>query len=393
MRLNRSPFEIAGLSGLLIFILAPFLVPFDPNKNTDLAAYLIIVAGSFCWIALSSRARKANTLRGADAASLWLLLGSAAISSIFNPHLWYSLLGAPNVRLGLLSFVAILGISSFLTKFRIAIKLQFIYWWIFAFAIISVPYTMFKHGSLERIGGLFSQADIFACLLGVGLLTGLILFKNQYITLKLFAFSQTILGVLLLLTQTRAAIFLTLLLTIIWLRREQAVSKKHLIAGVLLVGLVFANMHIFWSDRTTNRVYALESLNYRLALQREGLEASTAKPLLGYGPGNLADALDCKNISSKELEHTCEDNYFFNSSHNIFLDRIIAFGWLGGLSFLGLVILAMKRAWSGKKELRGVAYLIALIAGYYLTNVTHIVLETLLWILLLTALLTKPSRV
>lgn len=392
MQQRRRLANIATATSLALAASLPLLVPFGSGRNADLQGYVLLLAGLSAWsaIMIGLRRQQLNQLV-VILSGIFLIAG--LLSSLVNYPKGYSLVGAPYIRLGLLSFISALGIGILVAKYEIAIKLQFIYWWILAFAIISVPYTMFKHGSLERIGGLFSQADVFACLLGVGLLTGLVLFKNRYITLKHFAFSQTILVVLLLLTQTRAAIFLTLLLTIIWLVREQAVSKKQLIAGVLLVGLVFASIHIFWSDRTTNRVYALESLNYRLALQREGLEASIEKPLLGYGPGNLADALDCKNISSRELEHTCEDNYFFNSSHNIFLDRIIAFGWLGGLGFLGLVILAMKRAWSGKNELRGVAYLVALIAGYYLTNVTHIVLETLLWVLLLTALVAKPSRV
>ena len=93
------------------------------------------------------------------------------------------------------------------------------------------------------------------------------------------------------------------------------------------------------------------------------------------------------------MQTTCRQGYFFNSSHNIFIDRVLAIGWLGGLAFLAIVMLAIYRGLRGKQELWVLGYAVALIGFYYLTNVTSVTLELLLWVLLMRCLAGSPKKV
>jgi O-antigen ligase len=145
-------------------------------------------------------------------------------------------------------------------------------------------------------------------------------------------------------------------------------------------------LHYVAPGRLTNAGYAEQSIHYRLSLQDYALKASGRKPFLGYGPGNLADALRCPWLPAGPLQTTCHQGYFFNSSHNIFIDRILAIGWLGGLAYLGIVILAIYRGIRSKKEVRSMGYGLLLIGCYYLTNVTSLTLELLLWVLVVQCL-------
>jgi O-antigen ligase len=96
-------------------------------------------------------------------------------------------------------------------------------------------------------------------------------------------------------------------------------------------------------------------------------------------------------LQSPALQKTCHQGYFFNSSHNIFIDRFLAVGWLGGLAFLALAVLAIYKALRAQPEVRIVGWALLLIACYYLTNVTNVTLELLLWVLILRGLYSKAK--
>lgn len=97
--------------------------------------------------------------------------------------------------------------------------------------------------------------------------------------------------------------------------------------------LIVATGSVFLPARLTNPSYAEFSVRYRLDLQSAALKASDHRPFLGYGIGNLADALNCPSLHVAPLKQTCHEGYFFSSSHNIYLDRVLAFGWLAGLCY------------------------------------------------------------
>jgi hypothetical protein len=107
--------------------------------------------------------------------------------------------------------------------------------------------------------------------------------------------------------------------------------------------------------------------------------------------GNLADALNCSRLAGKQLKATCKQGYFFNSSHNIYIDRALGIGWLGALAYIAIIVLAIRKGLRVKPESKIFAYGALLIGLYYLTNVTSLTLELLFWILLMRCLIASRA--
>lgn len=357
-----------------------FLVPFDAARNIDLQGLLLVVSGGLAWIALLLA--HSHILKLFDRLGILLAIFAACclVSLFVNPHIGYDITGAPYIRLGTAGLLASIGIGLLARTIPPQRLLTGLYLLISSLAVVSLPYSWLRLDSLVRIGGVFAQADVFACFLGGGLLLGLEV-ARQYPTRRKPIFCvQGFLGLLLLLTQTRAVLLLVIILGLLWLWQTYNVSLIKLALCVISALLLLGMLAQFAPGRLTNVAYASQSLHYRLTLQNQALRA-TRHSLWGYGPGNLADALDCEQLSGKQLQATCRQGYFFNSSHNVFLDRVLAIGWLGGLSYLALVLLAIYRGLRGSKEVRIFGYALLLIAGYYLTNVTSVTLELMVWVL------------
>lgn len=380
---------------LVLIVCLPFLVPFEAFRNIELQAGLLIIAGGFAWLSVALNPQP--VFKPYNRLSLWLIAVFAVcciLSAGLNPHLGYGLFGAPYIRLGALGLLACVGCGLILDCLRAVTWIKYLYVMIVMLGVLSVPYSLLKYHRLHRLVGLFAQSDLMAVFLGCGLLLGLYLFQTHPSRRKQIAAAQLLLLVLLGLTETRVVIVGVLALALLWQYQYQ---RRLLIRWwpVYLIGLVvlMAGLHWLAPNRLTSPGYASESVQYRLDLQAAALRASASKPLLGYGPGNLADALDCRKLTASDLLESCHHGYFFNSSHDIFIDRALALGWLGGLSYLAIVVLALYRGFRAKQEVRIIAYAALLISLYYLTNVTSVTLELLYWILLLRLLITTDEAV
>ena len=360
----------------------PFMVPFDAARNIDMQGLLLLIAGGFAWITvLVERQVRLEPL------SQWLLsifLACCLISLLVNPHKSYDLLGAPYIRLGAASFLAYVGLSLALKRVPTERLINYLYIGSIGLAVISLPYYLLKYHSSSRIGGLFAQADIFAAFLGCGLLLGLhILQKYSSWKWQIYA-AQIFMAALLVLTGTRAVLISVILLWIIWqFQFNRTRLRRYALLYAATILILLAGLSVLPSNRVTSSRYAAISIGYRLTLQSFAVRASSEKPLWGYGSGNLADALSCSRLTAKALQATCHQGYFFNSSHNIFIDRFIGIGWIGGSAFLLLVIRSIYKGVINKKEPTVITYVMALLLLYYLTNVTSVTLELLFWVILL----------
>ena len=374
---------------LLLAGCLPFLVPLDPVRNIDLQGLLLLVSGSFAWCAVLLHYRK--TLRLTNRLSQVLLAIFAVaclVSFLANPHYGYDFFGAPYIRLGSAGLLACIGIGLLTKTVPLKQLLVYLYGIILGLAAISVPYNLGRLHSLSRIGGVFAQADIMACFVGCGLLIGLGLLLRYKRQRPYILAGQLFLGILLLLTQTRAVLLLVIGLYILWeLQTWGKAGMKRIVICLFTSVLLLGILHYIAPGRLTSASYADQSVRYRLSLQNYALKASRQKPLWGYGPGNLADALRCPSLPAGPLQTTCHQGYFFNSSHDIFIDRVLAIGWIGGVSYLTIVLLALYTGLrSHKPEIRIMGYAALLITCYYLTNVTSLTLELLLWVLLVQCL-------
>ncbi len=382
--------RVADLCRNLSFVLAaclPFLAPFNPLRNIDLQGLVLLISGGFAWCALLLGYRGVLQSLGWLEGGLLTVFSVCCVASLLiNPHFSYGVLGAPFVRLGTGGYLACIGIGILGKTIKLEQLLLGLYVLIVGLAVVSVPYSWLHFHSLLRMGGVFAQADIMACFIGCGLLIGLGMWGLCPKQRRLLLGIQGFLVGLLLLTQTRAVLFLVIGLYLIFMIKHRRRGSPLVIVAVIAALLLFGTLHYFLPSRITDRAYVVQSISYRLSLQKYAVQTSAHRPFLGYGPGNLADALACSRLPAGSLQTTCKQGYFFNSSHNIFIDRVLAIGWLGGLSYLGLVVLALYRGWRGNKTLQIVGYTLTLIGCYYLTNVTSLTLELLFWILLMQSL-------
>jgi O-antigen ligase len=390
--------RMAGVCRNTSLVLAgclPFLVPFDPARNIDLQGLLLVISGGFAWFALLlGRRQTLKSLGRLDSALLGIFAACCLISLVVNPHFGYDFLGAPYIRLGTAGLLACAGIGLLLTTVPRQRLLTWLYVMILGLSVVSVPYSWWHFHSLLRIGGVFAQADILACFVGCGLLFGLEMLSLYPRRRNILLGAQLFWAILLLLAQTRAVLLIVIVLCLLWelQKRRGGEFKRIAIYGAAAL-LLLGGLHYFMPNRLTNTAYASESIHYRLALQGYALKAGGQKPVWGYGPGNLADALSCPRLPAGALQTTCRQGYFFNSSHNIFIDRVLGIGWPGGLAFLAIVILAIYRGLRSKGIVRVLGYAAVLISCYYLTNVTSVTLELLLWVLLIQCLAGSPKKV
>ncbi len=365
------------------------MTPFGAVKNINLQGFLLIIAGFFAWVTLTFKFKILRSLPTTGLIFLILFGLTSLLSAVLNPHLGYDLFGAPYIRLGALGLLACAG-CGLLIAWKTPLKqLQIIlYAAILALALLSIPYSLLRFHSLLRDPGLFAQADIMACFLGVGIILGLGLLKAYPSwRFKLLA-GQFVLLALLWLTETRAALFLVIIIGLVWQFVAYPKQRvRRMAMSVVAVAILLAVLVPLTPDRVSNVSYASTSITYRLSLQKDALRSSFQKPLLGYGPGNLVDALTCSKLDQAALQKTCAQGYFFNSSHNVFLDRVLAIGWLGGLAYLGFAVFGLWRSLRADSEVRVLGFAALFIAFYYLTNVTSVTLEVLFWILLMSCLL------
>ena len=363
-------------------------MPLDPVRNIDLQGLLLIVSGSFAWCAVALHYRKVLKLENKFTGILLAIFAvTCLVSFLVNPHHVYDFFGAPYLRLGSGGLLACIGIGLLARTVPRKRLLIYMYGIIVGLSVVSVPYAWWYFHSFSRIGGVFAQADIMGCFAGCGLLLGLALIRSYRRYRTSLLVSQLFLAVVLLLTQTRAVLLAVIILYGVWeVHNHRAAAWKRLVLCLAMVVLLLGGLHYLAPNRLTNTTYADQSIRYRLSLQGAALRATRQKPLLGYGPGNLADALSCTQLPAGPLQTTCHQGYFFNSSHNIFIDRILAIGWPGAAAYLLLVLLAIYTGIRGKRELQIMAYTVLLISCYYLTNVTSLTLELLMWVLLMQCL-------
>lgn len=307
------------------------------------------------------------------------------LAALNNPHISNGLFGAPYIRLGALGLIACVGCGIVVSSVNGRKLLIYLYALIGVLALIAVPYHLIRFHTLGRIGGSFAQADYLAVFLGCGLLIGAYLLSKYPKYYKHLLLSQATLFGLLLMTQTRIIIFSVIVLYPLLLSYVgNTWPKRKWLAYFVLAIFLFLLAGSTMPARITSPSYAEQSITYRIDLQGSGLRQSWHRPMFGYGPGNITEALRCPNLVKPSLQKSCHEGYIFNSSHNIFIDRALALGWIGGFAFFSITALAIyKGILKRSNEARTLAYCLILMILYLSTNVTGITIELLAWILIM----------
>ncbi len=146
-----------------------------------------------------------------------------------------------------------------------------------------------------------------------------------------------------------------------------------LVVMVLLVASVFTfkNTSFIQSSPTLARFASISPYDLtgmsRLSIWKISYEAWKEHPLLGYGQENFANIYAEKFIPEKmwNLEP------WYDRSHDVFFDWLIAGGIIGLLSYLSLYVVALWLMWRKKSEMpvRERAILTGLLAGYFVHNI------------------------
>lgn len=366
---------------LVLVCILPLLVPFGLSRNIDLQAMVVVLSGALAWTAVLLRQRQQKMRLNLMLLCIGLYCLACTVSWLVHASV-LNAFGGALARLGSLELLSAVGIGLALAHLPRQRLVTALYASIIVLALISLPYNLLTAHHLVRIGGLLHQPDFFAVIVGVGLLLGADVWQKAPKYRPYLAAGQAYLVIVLVMTQTRAVIALLLLLTLsgLWLS-GLTIKRKTLLSlvSLALIAMGFFSLQAVLPGRLTNGHYADQSVSYRLSLQGYAVKALPKKPPAGYGAGSLPQALPCRRLTTPALQATCHEGHYFDSSHNVYLDRLLALGWLGGLSFIGLVILALFK---GSHQRNVFWYITLLIALYYLTNPTDLEIELLMWVAL-----------
>lgn len=371
---------------LTLVCLLPFLVPFSLQQNIDLQAFAVILTGLVAWFGFAVGSKK-------QAWSPYVILWIALITYVvfcFLSLLWHptltNLFGSALIRLGSLALVACVGCGMLLSSLDTKRLTSWLYGTCVALAAVTIPYTLLTAHHLSRLGGVFHQPDILAAWLACGVILGLSMWHLYPKLQKVLILSQLLLAMVLILTETRAVIALLIIIFLLNVFQSHGNWRRRIALGagiiVILIIATLASLAVL-PQRLTSNSYNVESISYRLHLQSFGLRATGHQPLIGYGAGSISNALTCPTLRYKPLQTTCHEGFYFDSTHNVFLDRILALGFIGGGAFIVIVAVSLYKGLGVVGSERYFALCSLLIAGYYFTNVTDIELELLFWILLM----------
>ncbi|MDB5260127.1 MAG: hypothetical protein JWN37_358 [Candidatus Nomurabacteria bacterium] len=150
--------------------------------------------------------------------------------------------------------------------------------------------------------------------------------------------------------------------------------------GLGVIILMIAALFLFQSIRNTSFIQSSPTLariasisptditaSSRLAIWQISLSAWKERPILGYGQDNFGYIYARKFIPEKmwNIEP------WYDRSHNVFFDWLVAGGILGLLAYLSLYVSALFLLWKkgGHIPLKEKAILTGVIAGYFVHNI------------------------
>ena len=144
-----------------------------------------------------------------------------------------------------------------------------------------------------------------------------------------------------------------------------------LIAAVILIGFVI------WLNRTNPIIAKNETLGRLTSIslsefKSEGrayiwpmaLKGFTQRPVLGWGQENFNYIF---NANYSPAMYGQEQ--WFDRAHSVFLDWLVASGFIGLITYLSLYVLFLYVLWKSKLSLASKSVLTGLLAGYFINNI------------------------
>ena len=351
-----------------------------------LSMRLIFASGILCWIILSiNHPRFYKDFSKKLTFSICALIFLLAINQFLYLN-WLNFFGIYYDPIGTGLLLSILGIgilSSYQTKSFIT---HLIYFFSVICALTAIPIELNNYGYLGRVGGIFNQSDVLAEVLSLGILIGLQLFSKStkpYQRVLLYL-SETCLTIGLYLSGTRFVLITLILLVLlsVYFLRKQLYKILPLIISLIAI-YTFLNFSISFPRISQLSGYA-QGFSYRLELQTYAAKRLNHLPFFGVGVGNISNILDCRGMKSiPALNDTCGDNFVFSSSHNIFIDKLLDFGFIFGLIYGLITLYTISKGYKTVEEDNFIYYLVFIsIVLYFFSNVSLPEVEILFLIML-----------
>ena len=309
-----------------------------------------------------------------------VLLGGATWNTLFAPDMMWT---------GALSLMAIMLIA-WLAAPRLdwqTVKLFFCF--MAGTALLSLLYGAPEILEGGRLGGLVAQPNVLAIMLGSGLIAGLYTKEPMRIGWRFFGVLSITLAIFL--TQTRGVIVMVPLIVMPFAFMHTTIKRQYLVGLATLIVVIscIAAPRLANIDRLTYGV------TYRYDLASYSTRYLQVMPPWGFGPGGLSNVVGEFYELPPSLEATIlVDQKTPESSHIIFIDRFIEYGWLGGVSYLVVVGLFIAQAY--KKRQDDLVKVLAAIGLFVLVQqmitVPRFHTELIAWVTMLGAILYRPTK-
>lgn len=159
--------------------------------------------------------------------------------------------------------------------------------------------------------------------------------------------------------------------------KEKGKVRQYFIAGliVLLISVssifIFKNSSLVKSSSILSRIATISPNDVtgasRLAMWTISYQAWKESPILGYGQDNFSHVFARKFLP----ERMCNLEPWYDRSHDVFFDWLVAGGTLGLLTYLSLYGVALSLMWRKENDvpLREKAILSGMILGYFIHNI------------------------
>ncbi len=302
-----------------------------------------------------------------------------------------ALYGYPLVHPSLLSLYASVAIGLFLTCLPVRRVLEYIFHGTVIWAIGNFIFWLLDTHATMRLGFLDSQVIYAACVFAIGVLLGLWHYRYGKLPTRYVRIATGFLLLCLLLTQTRSAI---VLLVVIVLWKFTGSVRRHwhktlaLITGFLVAAVLLGG----YFGRLYDVSYLGESVEYRLNLVQASMPKDTGSLLIGEGVGSIERNIQENSKSYPLLAPDIQDGIRFESSHNYAVDLLVERGIIVTGLYIGLCVLALRRRYTVSSP-KGIVQAIAIFLALFLAvNNINIQMEMSLWVCILYLVRANSSK-
>ncbi len=369
--------------GLLLFLFGAVSTDNDANAIIKLYLLSFLALVSIVHLLLTRSWRqyiqKSNRLATAGL-TIFALLSLITLWTSFNPN--NSLLGGESYRLGYLALIGamIVGLSAkqIVSRRRLA--------WYYCGSLVMLAASLVFSAAATHLAGRLTWpillSNNLALTLAVAFTIGIYLVRRS--NWRIIMLGQIFLLIGIVLTQSRAVLALTIVIGGVYFigRYGKTLNHKSIRRYILLAAVIVIIFLVLAPIRLKSPHYFAASVIYRLGLQKRGLEMTVVKPLTGLGPDAIKHYFSLGTNYGTDIVETMKSGYQFMSVHNIYLDKLIEYGFLAGWLFIGLTIRALK---SGSRYLdesltAAVMAIFGLLCCYGLVDFFSIETTVLFWL-------------